>query len=116
MMREKLSTINEVRKRFTGTFVRFGEKKNFNGFTEKTLLIEKIKEAGTTKILTDHIWFNYTQSFADAGFLKSGDLLEFDARVKAYSKGYVNSQLKINLRTQDYKLSHPTKVVRIVKL
>ena len=113
-MREKLAGINEVRKRFRGIFVRYGEKKNFKGLSEKTILLEKISEAGSSRILTDHIWFNYTQSFADAGFLKAGDVLEFDARVKPYSKGYINPQLKMNLKTQDYKLSHPTKVVRIV--
>jgi len=36
--------------------------------------------------------------------------LEFDARVKEYSKGYVNKSLHRNQRNTDYKLSHPTKI------
>jgi hypothetical protein len=55
------------------------------------------------------LWFAYTAGFEKAN-LHEGARVEFEARVKAYSKGYVNSQVGINNRRQDYKLSHPAKI------
>jgi hypothetical protein len=37
--------------------------------------------------------------------------ISFEARVKEYSKGYVNRSLGINNKRKDFKLSHPTKVI-----
>jgi hypothetical protein len=46
--------------------------------------------------------------------LTEGDMLEFEARVKSYRKGYVNKNLSIHQEKQDYKLSHPTKIKRVI--
>jgi hypothetical protein len=113
-MRKKLAEIKERRKRFAGIFKRFGLKRNFKGAMEKTVLIEKISEAGSPVVLSDHLWMNYTKSFDDAGFLAEGDRIEFDARVKPYEKGYVNKRDGLDERKLDYRLSHPTKVERIL--
>lgn len=67
----------------------------------------------TGAVLADHLWFSFTKGFEKLG-LKEGVVLEFDARVRDYSKGYVNKKYGINNRRQDYKLSHPTKI-RLVR-
>jgi hypothetical protein len=113
-MRKELSKIKEIRKRFTGTFVRFGEKKDWNGYNQRTLLLQKVAGVDSPEILTDHLWFTYSKAFEDLGFLKEGDTIEFDARVKEYVKGYVNRLGKIDQRRNDFKLSHPTKVKRVL--
>ena len=43
-------------------------------------------------------------------------LIEFEARVKEYRKGYINKSLTINQSKTDYKLSHPTKIKEVKKV
>ncbi|MBO8440931.1 MAG: hypothetical protein IAA89_00555 [Firmicutes bacterium] len=56
------------------------------------------------KILTNHLWLNYCKSFLKLGKLHKGDIIQFDARVDDYYKGYWLQ------KQHDYKLSYPTKV------
>jgi hypothetical protein len=108
-MRVKLGKDEGIRKKFTATFLRLGKKKNFKGYTEDTILLVNITDADTSTVVADHIWFSYTKSFEKI-ILKEGVLVEFEARVKSYSKGYVNRAVGINQRKTDFKLSHPTKI------
>lgn len=73
------------------------------------MLVEAIVDAETNEIVCDHLWFSFTKGFEKL-HLKKGDVLQFDARVKEYRKGYKNTALKINNIAHDYKLSHPTKI------
>ena len=59
--------------------------------------------------MTEHVWFSYTKNFQHISLI-AGMHIEFEARIKKYVKGYKNSRYKIDQRTEDYKLSHPTKV------
>lgn len=108
-MRTELSKSNGERKRFSGIFVRIGKKKNYNGYSEDTILLQKITDLTDNRIVADHVWFTFSKAFEDAG-IREGDVIAFDARVKRYKKGYVNNALKHNSRKEDFKLSHPTKV------
>ena len=85
-MRKELQDINGTRKRFIGTFVRYGSKKAFKGAPITTLLFTNIRDAGG-KFYSDHIWFTTTKGFEKYEF-KEGDNVCFDARVKSYIKGY----------------------------
>jgi hypothetical protein len=109
-MRKNLSDKVGLRKKFIATFARFGKKVNYNGYTDTTLLFTSITDAETNQVVSDHHWFAYTKGFEKVN-LKEGVVVEFDARVKEYKKGYVNKQLKINNRKTDFKLSHPTNIV-----
>lgn len=61
--------------------------------------------------MTDHLWFNYTKGFKGLGELKIGDVIQFNARVKKYYKGYFGYLEDVPRSQQrDYKLSHPTKI------
>jgi hypothetical protein len=102
-MRKKLALEKGKRKIFRAVFIRFGKKINYKGYSEETILVKNV---------FDHIWFSYTKGFKKIA-LTEGTLLEFDARVKEYTKGYVRKDLKINSRTKDYKLCHPTKIKKI---
>jgi hypothetical protein len=113
-MRRKLGKEEGVRKRFTAVFSRTGKKTNFKGYSEDTLLLTDVREASTNEPVCDHIWFTYTKTFDDAR-LREGMKISFEARVKSYSKGYVNKALAVNRKTTDYKLSHPTKVIIIAE-
>ena len=114
-MRTKLKKFDNVRMRFKGTFERYGQKTNFKGYPEKTILLINVKD-DANKQVTSHIWFNFTKGFQALGELEQGDFIEFHARVKAYVKGYRGYREDVmmeNPPSTDYKLSHPTKIGRL---
>jgi len=113
-LRKELKKLNEVRATFTGTFERLGIKNGYYG-PEKTLLLKDVKDS-EGKIVTDHLWFNFTKGFQSAN-LAEGDIVQFDARVKEYEKGYKGRKESVYSEiTEDYKLSFPTKVKNLKQL
>jgi hypothetical protein len=108
-VRKELAKQIGERKKFQATFVRFGKKTNYQGFAEETVLLKNIVDLESNKIVTEHVWFTYTKNFQQIP-LATGMHIEFEARIKKYTKGYKNSRYKIDHRTEDYKLSHPTKI------
>lgn len=104
-MREKLKEINDVRATFTGTFARLGTKSSF-GHPKQTVLLTDVKDSAG-KIITDHLWLNLTKGFASLN-LTPGVTIQFDARVKRYTKGYRGYRDPDSPIETDYKLSHPT--------
>jgi hypothetical protein len=113
MIRKRLAAEEGLRKGFRAVFSRFGKKVNYKGYSEETLLFINITDIETGAVLADHLWFSFTKGFEKLE-LKEGVIVEFEARVRDYSKGYVNKKYGINKRRQDYKLSHPTKI-RLIK-
>ncbi len=60
--------------------------------------------------MCDHLWLNKTRAFA-ALDLSVGLEVQFAARVKPYSKGYMGKKEGLKREAkQDFKLSHPTQV------
>ncbi len=108
-MRKKLSEAAGERKKFRATFSRFGKKTNFKGYSEETLLLTDVTDCETGLVVTTHLWFSYSTAFQKLNLVE-GTQIQFEARVKAYRKGYVNKAAGINRRQIDFKLSHPTKV------
>lgn len=111
-MRKKLADKEGERRKFTAVFVRLGKKAGYTGYSVETILLSKITDMETGEQVTDHLWFTFTKGFQLVG-LTEGDILEFEARVKSYRKGYVNKSLSIQREKQDYKLSNPTKIKRV---
>lgn len=95
--------------RFTGIFERFGLKDGWQGVSETTVLLRDIRN-DWGKIVCDHLWFNYTKGFQRLGELKQGDIIEFQARIMPYVKGYINYREETDNRELDYKLSYPTRL------
>ena len=113
-MRKELQKQEGQRKKFHAIFVKVGSKRNYHGYSEETILLKNILDVESQKIITDHVWFSYTKTFQSIPLIE-GVQLEFEARIKEYKKGYVNSRYKIDNRIKDFKLSHPTKI-RLVKV
>ncbi len=111
-MRKELAKEKGQRKRFSATFGRIGKKSNYHGYAEDTILLKDIIDLETNKIVADHMWFSFTKGFETAG-VKEGMQVEFDASVKEYTKGHVDSRYRTSDRKRDYKLSHPTKIKAI---
>lgn len=76
-------------------FNRVGKKVNYEGYSEDTILLKNIVDAETNKRVADHVWFSFTKGF-EKTTLEEGVMLEFEARVKEYKKGYVNKAYKID--------------------
>lgn len=108
-MRTKLASREGERKKFKARFVRVGKKTNYKGYSEDTILLSDVTDIETNTIVTDHLWFSYTKAFEKVR-LEEGVIVTFEARVKAYKKGYVNKGIGINNKRTDFKLSHPTKI------
>lgn len=110
-MRKKLQEIKEVRKTFTGIFERIGFKNGYKGVLE-TVLLKDIKDTEGNYI-SDHLWFNLTKGFESLN-LKQGDVIQFNARVKEYTKGYKGYREDVYKPIEtDYKLSHPSQCKKI---
>ncbi len=114
-MRKPLAKEEGKRKRFRAVIDRLGKKSNFKGYTEETVLLKNLVDIETNNVVTDHLWVSLTKGFEKIS-LKIGMMIEFDARVKEYKKGYVNSKFKTSPQQRDYKLSHPTKIKEVSSL
>ncbi|WP_127848344.1 hypothetical protein [Lacticaseibacillus hulanensis] len=92
---------------YSGFFNRTGYKVNRDedGIEEyaPTLLITNVKD-DTGRLLTDHLWFDYSADFKALGQLKSGELLKFDALATTYMKGRPGEHHK------DFQLTDPTNI------
>ncbi len=108
-MRTELKRVEGERARFSGTFSRIGVKTSF-GHTKQTVLLTKICDA-SGRLVADHLWFNLTKGIQALG-LRVGDVVEFEARVKSYEKGYRGRREDVydSPVSTDYKLSYPTKL------
>ena len=108
-MRSKLAKDEGVRKKFVAKFARLANNKNYPVYAEETILLINVIDSDTRERVTDHVWFSYTRGFEKIT-LTEGVVVEFEARVKEYTKGYINPILGAKKRTLDFKLSHPTKI------
>lgn len=110
-MRKELKKIHGERIRFFATVGRFGQKKNYHGYPEPTILLKHVQRADTGQEVADHVWFIVGKRISDLD-LSVGEKVSFEARVADYIKGYVNYRQDIDNRQIDYKLSHPTRFQR----
>ena len=108
-MRKRLSEDAGLRKRFSAVVERFGKKINYKGYSEETILLKEIRDVESQEMVADHLWFTFSLAFQKAK-ISEGCTIEFDARVKDYTKGYINRKVGINNRKTDFKLSNPTKI------
>lgn len=110
-MREALEARKGIRATFIGVFVRYGTKPAYKGPPIKTLLFGPVRDA-SGEVVTCHIWFTTCRAWEALGELEPGAEVQFDARVRAYWKGYQGRDEfgDEGVRTKDYKLSHPTRI------
>lgn len=106
-MREEVKRLgNDDRKRFKATVKRFGTSGGLH--PKRTIMIADVVYEGV--IITDHLWFNMSKFWKN---VKVGDMIEFDARVKSYTKGYKGYNIEKQIRSpivEDWKLAFPTKL------
>ena len=102
------------RKKFKAIF----EKQSFRpGYMKpvETILLKNIVLLPDQENIAGHLWFNYTKGFKNLN-LQRGDVIEFEARIKEYVKGYRGDNWEKGVDkpvSLDYKLSYPIKVEKI---
>jgi hypothetical protein len=110
--RTKLRPYLDKRQRFRGIFTKFGVKNGYRGRLLQTIvLVDIVDTMEPERILTDHLWFNYTKEFQELD-LKAGDILEFNARSDFYGKGYSDDD-EDNPKRLDYHLTFPRKITKV---
>jgi hypothetical protein len=106
-MREKLQPLEGQRLRFRGEVGRFAIKKVF---AVETILIKNIARLDTGETITDHLWSLAGKTFLEPS-LEKGSVIEFNARVAPYTRGYFNPRKEIDERSIDYRLVYPSKLL-----
>lgn len=71
---------------FSAKLERFGSRQPYKGPPVKTLCMIDVRD-GRGEPVADHLWFTDCKAWRGAG-VKPGDIVQFTARVKAYTKGY----------------------------
>lgn len=111
-MREGLQAQEGIRATFRGTVARFGTKTAYRGPDIPTVMFKDVTDKSGT-VVTDHIWFILGKQMARLN-LQEGDMVEFDARVTEYVKGYKGYREDVYKALEvDYRLSNPTKVRKV---
>lgn len=113
-MKEGLKNYNRRRMRFTAKIERFGSRSGWRAKKHATLLLTDVRNRQTGERIVDHVWMI-------AGVwsrnLRTGDVIDFEARVTRYTKGYKGYREEfIDERPveDDYRLERPSKV-RVTK-
>jgi len=103
----------QKRHTFRGVFAREGAKPGYQGPPERTLLLRDVTEVTSGKVVTEHLWFNFTKGFQAIEPLVEGDVIQFNARVSQYERGYKGHNWERAIENPvetDYKLSRPTRI------
>ncbi|MCI0712746.1 MAG: hypothetical protein L0154_21500 [Chloroflexi bacterium] len=112
-MRKELKALAGQRMRFRGQVERFGKKTAYRGPDKDTLLLTNINRADSDAVVADHLWLTAGKQLKDLK-LQVGDVIEFDARVDKYVKGYFGWRDDVYKPTEvDYRLTYPTKFKRV---
>ena len=93
---------------FTAIVEKFSLKNGFHNLPLRTVLLTNVKHE--EKLVADHVWLTCGRRIYSA-ILIPGDLIQFDARIKEYEKGYKGRREDVYKPiSRDYCLSYPTKI------
>lgn len=106
-MRKELAKLEGTRATFRATFERFGTKSAYRGPPLRTALVLNVSTLSGRPVC-DHLWFIVRKQLG-ALDLKPGDVIEFSAISKPYTKGYRGRRDDADLPpiSTDYKLAWP---------
>jgi len=111
-MRDQLKTVNGKRIVVFGIVGRFGKKSAYKGPPIQTICLIDLVDKNNVPVC-DHIWIVVGKQVAGLN-LSVGDKICFEGRVKEYWKGYKGNRDDVySLVTKDYKLSNPTKFLKL---
>lgn len=92
-MRNLLQFLEGNRFIFEGVIQRTGIRSTVDGTERETVMIKNIKLANKKTVICDHVWINSSKHLKEA---KIGDVVQFEASVSKYVKGYKGEKNGIN--------------------
>ncbi len=107
-MRDELARREGMRTLYRATVARFGSKPSDVGPAVPTILLRDVTDCRGA-VVTDHVWYTLGEPFTRL-CLEEGDVVEFEARVIPYQKGYHGRDDHDSVRLWDYRLSYPARV------
>jgi len=110
-MRTELGKLEGERRRFRAVVQEFGVGRSSKR-KETILLVEVRRTDDLEAVVADHLWLKKGGQFRGVSL---GDVIEFDAQVEPYEKGYLNFRWGIDETTVDYRLSSLSNVRIIAK-
>lgn len=112
-MRKELGKLANKRIKVFAEVDRFGKKHAYRGYNKDTVCLINVKDEYGNE-LCDHLWLVIGKQLKDLN-INTGDKISFEARSKSYWKGYKGHREDVDRPiVKDYKLSNPTKFVKIV--
>ena len=113
--RKSLAKLSKPLKRESGNFKatvgRIGRDENDN----PTLLLTNVKKVGGRKVLTDHVWVQYTRELIKAGTLLPNDEITFSATIEPYKHVAKNGTEYDEYGLTNVKDVKVTKAIRVKK-
>ena len=107
-MRKKLKPYLNQRVRFKAIVESFGKKASFRGDDVDTVLLSNVIIVEGNIHATNHIWITKTKMWQT---IEIGDVVNFNAKVVAYTKGYKGYKTNIDKPIKnDYRIERPTKL------
>ena len=108
-MRKKLKKLgSKERFKFTATVGRYGFKNGWrHHLPKRTILLTDV--CYNSEVVTSHVWLVCGKRINEL-YLQVGEKIEFEARVKRYTK---HNEMIYELQEVDYCLSYPSKIRRI---
>ena len=98
---------------FTAIVEKFSLKNGFRNLPLRTILLTEVRYE--EKLVTDHVWLTCGRRIYSA-ILMPGDLIQLDARIKEYEKGYKGRREDVYKPiSRDYCLSYPTKIKVLIR-
>lgn len=109
-MRNALKELHGQRRTFTARFEEIRDHANYRGRSMSVVLLQNVRLDGI--FVADHVWMPCTIGWQIN--LHAGDVVEFQARVDKYVKGYFGTKDVVKPKSEDYTLVYPRKI-RILK-
>ena len=109
-MRKKLGKMRDKQNVFIGRFVKYGYRhEDYHFGKPTTILIEKLVEYNSLKIVSDHVWITIKKNpkLVNMCNLCKGDYIIFTGTISSYEKGYKGKNIELifsNPKEMDYEI------------
>lgn len=96
--------------KFEGIVVRIKKNIGEQGFKSESILVKSVKNVVTGEIVSDRIWFEYTEKFKTVGKLKENDVITFESKPKPCKTRIVGKSGGVEMKVTDYTFSNPENI------
>lgn len=96
--------------KFEGVVVRIKRNVGEQGFKSESILIKAIKNVVTGEVVSDRIWFEYTEEFKMIGRLKENDVISFETKPKPCKTRVIGKGGGVEMKVTNYTFGDPKNI------